>query len=399
MHHGWVTPRSIRRIAIIGLLCALAIAAWGYAASTSNGGGTAAAVTPTATANAAANSVLQRLYKGDFTAPPKSGPRAQKGKKIWFVSCGQAFEACAQMSAAFKAAGQKLGWSVNVVDSKSNPVNAGNLMKQAVAAKADGIAWVAFDCPIIKSALQSAKAAHVVTASWGSLDCNDKAFGGTGPSLIKVSLNPRGGQGFKSWVAQYTYARADALLAYMKKPGKILNLEEQSQAVHKAMTTAFHARIAQKCPSCKIVPVKYNITQPPPTWGTAFKGAILSNPDAVAISNDTDAIMSLGLATAIEQSGRKNLFVMGAEGAPSNLDLIRKGVQGASLNVSGFEWQMWGMADAMNRVFAGQSKFPLEGGGWQLIDKSHNLPSKPGSDVKPTIDYQKAYLKIWSGKK
>lgn len=392
------SARLARPIATLAFLSsALLLAACGSDDSTSATAGKAAPAKPASASGAADASVLTKLYAGDYTAPPTTGPTAQKGKKVWFVSCGQAFEACAQMSSSFKSAGQKLGWSVNVVDGKANPATAGNLIKQAVAAKADGIAWVAFDCPGIKAALQTAKSAGIPTASWGSLDCNDATLGGKGPQLIKVSLNPRGGAGYTTWVVDYTKARADALLAYMKKPGKILNLEEQSQSVHKTFTKVFKGEIAAKCPTCQVVSVKYSFAQPPSTWVQAFKGAILQNPDAKAISNDTDALMSLGLATAVAQSGEKDLFIMGAEGAPSNLDLIRKGVQGAALNVSGFEWQMWGMADALNRTFAGQAKLPPEGGGWNLIDKDHNLPSSPGSAVAPATDYQAAYGKIWAG--
>jgi ribose transport system substrate-binding protein len=58
---------------------------------------------------------------------------------------------------------------------------------------------------------------------------------------------------------------------------------------------------------------------------------------------------------------------------------------------------MWGLADTLNRVFAGDdpATFPSQGSGWQYIDADHNLPAE-GDAYNPSYDYQSAYKAIWN---
>ena len=109
-----------------------------------------------------------------------------------------------------------------------------------------------------------------------------------------------------------------------------------------------------------------------------------------------DDIMPLGLATAIRQSGRSDLMVIGSEGPETSLAAIREGTQTASLAIlPGYIWQMWGLADTLNRIFAGSSDFPDVGGGWILVDKNHNMPAAGQSITVP--DFKADFKKIWQG--
>lgn len=339
---------------------------------------------------------LAKLYAGDYVPPPTSGPAAQSGRTVWFISCGQAFENCAKAATAFSAAGAALGWKVNVVDGAANPVKANSLIKQAVAAKVDGIASIAWDCPTIKAGLLAAKDAKIPVVNFGGFDCDYSEFGGGAPLFTKT-VNSRGGASYANYLTQYQDARADTIIAHTKGKATILSFEETSLANQRFNAKAFHARIAEKCPACKVISVKWQFSQVPAAATQIWKSAILQHPEATVLSNPVDDIMNLGFRSALQGSGRHDLWVMGGEGPPTNIEAIRSGVQSAALAIPpGYAWQMWAEADTLNRVFAGSTDFPETGGGWTLVDKDH-LPA-PGQRP-PVPDYQAAFKRIWAGTK
>lgn len=336
---------------------------------------------------------LKQYYDGDYQPPPTTGPKAVPGKDVWIISCGQAFAQCSRGSAAFKNAGTTLGWDVTIVDSKANPAKANELIKQGVAAGVDGIAVYALDCPTIKGGLVAAKKADIPTVNFAGLDCDADAFDG-GEPLFTQTLNTRGGDSFENYAAQYQRARADVLLAYAGQDAKILNLQETSLTNSAIKTKVFTDRIEQECPNCEIIPVKWSYSQVPTAATQIWKSAIQQHPEATVLSNDVDDVMALGLQSALRQSSRPDLMVIGSEGPEPALNAIREGTQTASLAIKpGYAWQMWGLADTLNRVFAGSHEFPDVGGGWTLVDKNHNLPAEGDSIEVP--DFMSAFKKFW----
>ncbi len=341
---------------------------------------------------------LAKGYGGDFTLPPTSGPKAVSGKKIWYISCGQLYVSCANMSTAFKAAGSTLGWNVSIQDSKADGTVASNLIQQAIAARVDGIAVVAFDCPLIKSALLAAKSASIPVATFISSDCNDPAFGSdsaTQQPLFAASIKLRGSTRAVDFYDAWARARADYIVAKVGSKAGVLDISEQSQLEQKALGVAFSDRMKATCPGCKLTKVPFTFAQVPNPATQIWQTAIQAHPEATVVTSSNDSLMAIGLQSAIRQSGRSGLVVGGGDGAPPNLDLIRQGSQTFSIALP-YSWNTWGLADTLNRLLAGESasSLPEEGGGWQFVDAQHNLPAT-GTPYEPPVDYKAAYKKVW----
>ena len=83
---------------------------------------------------------------------PSSRPAA-KNKFIVVISSGQASISSQVPSDAAVAAAKALGWKVVLYDAKLNPSNYSPLIRQAIAAGAQGIISDAIDCQAAKSAL------------------------------------------------------------------------------------------------------------------------------------------------------------------------------------------------------------------------------------------------------
>lgn len=342
-------------------------------------------------------SFLEEGYAGVFEAPPSEGPAAQPDKTVWYISCGQAYAACAGAAASFEEAGQALGWDVTIQDGKADPNTAATIIRQGVSAGVDGIGLFTYDCPSIKSALLEAKDAGVPVVNFGSLDCDDEAFGSEEP-LFATSVNESGSTNQADMWMQLGEARAKYSAAVLgEEGGKVVNIWETSQRAHQWQQVGFEETIADVCPACEVVNVEFTFAQVPNKSSEIFKAALAQNPDVGVVTWDTDALMGLGLSTVLQQAGlSKEVALVGAEGNPPNMDHIRAGEQTSSSFIP-YGWYQWGMADTFNRIFAGEdiASLPSQGGGYMYIDKDHNLPAE-GQPVELPIDYKAAYKAIWN---
>lgn len=396
--------RARRGATLAALVCLLAPAACssspkspGASTGGATGGTSSGARSGVATSFNAA-SVLEKGYAGDFLPPPATGPKAVARKKVWFISCGQLFVACAAMSTAFAEAGKELGWIVTVQDSKANGAVTSTLLHEAIAAKVDGVALVTFDCPLIKGALLAVKQAKLPVVNFGSSDCNDPAFGADAANaqpLFTATVKLRGSTRALDYFNAGTDARADYIVAKLGAKANILDMSEQSQLEQKAQGVEFQKRIQQICPGCKTATIAFTFAQVPNPATQIWQSAIQAHPNANVVTASVDSLMSIGLQSAIAQSGRRNLLIGGGEGDPGNFDLIRAGKQSFSVAIP-YPWIMWGLADTLNRIYAGDNSatLPDEGVGFQFVDAAHNMPAK-GAAFEPTFDYRAAYKKVW----
>lgn len=338
--------------------------------------------------------VLQAGYDGEgLEKPTPDGPGAQADKKVWVISCGEAYQACALLSSSYAEAGKELGWSVNLADGKADPSVATGLIRQAVAAKADGIAVFGFDCPGIKSGLQSAKSAGIPVVQFTSVDCDDEAFG-SGDPLFTAGVSILGSQNIKDYYLKWGAARAEYVAALMGGEGKLLEIANTDQRAQQYSNQGFEEQFEKSCPDCELVKVPFTFSQVPREATAAWTSALMQNPDATAVATGIDSLMGLGLQTALKQANFQGI-IAGGEGL--NLDLVRQGVQDTE-TVMPYGLISWGLADTLNRLFAGESPadLPSQGGGWQFLDKDHNLPAE-GEQWEPPFDYRQIYRTMWKG--
>ncbi|WP_019180145.1 sugar ABC transporter substrate-binding protein [Microbacterium yannicii] len=342
--------------------------------------------------------MLEAGYAGAFDAPPSDGPAAQPDKSVWYISCGQSYAACAGAAESFAEAGDALGWNVTIQDGKADPNTAASIIRQGVAAGVDGIGLFTYDCPAIKSALLEARDAGVPVVNFGSLDCDDEAFGSEEP-LFAASVNEQGSTDQADLWKVLGEARATYSVASLGgEPGKIINIWETSQRAHQWQQVGFTEAMDELCPECEVVNVEFTFAQVPNRSSEIFKAALAQNPDVGVVTWDTDALMGLGLSTVLQQAGLDpNVALVGAEGNPPNMEHIRKGEQTSSSFIP-YSWYQWAMADTFNRIFAGEdpASLPSQGGGYMFIDAENNLPEE-GEPVELPIDYKAAYTEVWNG--
>ncbi len=340
-----------------------------------------------------ANAALAVDYAGTDRPLPKTGPKAVKGKNVWVIACTEAGAGCALPAAAAVQAGTVLGWHMKLVDGKYDPAVWNAQIRAATAAKADAIILVSFDCPAVQASLAAARAAGVKIYGMYALDCTE--VGGKSEFDGTINYGPEGNYAHYT-ETQYAKAIADYTIAKTDGHAKVIELRSDDLLIVKHIGAGFDKEMA-KCTTCTIY--KRTFTGADFLGGKlqAFTAAMLiQHPDANVVMAPYDAAILLGMGAATQQAkaqGRK-LILLGGEGLPPNIKLIKSGLQTVGFGLPS-TWAGWAAVDGLNRVFAGQPQVD-PGIGHQTFDLSHNLPTTAdGYESNHGLAFEANYRRIW----
>lgn len=391
-----VRPVPLRAAAVIGV-AALALAACGSSSTSAGGGATAApsAAAPGSAAPADSGASGDLNYAGTLRDPATTSRPAAKGKKIVIISTGQASISSSIPSNAAKEAAQALGWSADIYDSQLNPALAEGLVRQAIASGAQGIILDAIDCPTVKGAMQEAKAKGIKLVGIYAFDCNDPIFGSNDPPLFTGQINygDKANADIGSFTKQYGADQAKAVIAATKGKAKVVFFNDSEVTVLRYTGQGFLDEM-KKCSGCQVLEqVDFKGAELGPNLQQKATTALLKHPDANAVKSPFTAASLLGIAPAVVQSGHASqIYSMGGEGFAPELDLLRANQGVSAVMITPSEWTAWAAVDTMNSLFAG-TPIADSGLGWQLVDKTHNLPPSGPFETKQKFkaDYKKAW--------
>ena len=374
--------------AVAVALSALALTACG-GSSSSSASAVSTASNSDFTSTNKYQALLPPMYKGLFAPPTGPAVKAPSGKRIWVVDAGLASSYGVRTADAVQQAGKKLGWNVNVVDAKFDPNQMLTGFKQAVAAKAQGIIAISVDCPIVTTGAQEAKNAGIPVVGLETLDCN--------PSLYSYVVHYYNGASLEQFDKLWGEWQANYVIAKTNGQAKtILNTETDLQ------TTRWSAegnRLAlAKCPTCKVVAdASFVGTELGPPLATKIQQAFIKNPDANSFIPSYDAIMTQGGgAQAIKATGRMSqLVISGGEGSAAGIAQIRDGNGMQACIGESPEWESYTAVDALVRLFLHRNPNELDSGnGFQLCDKTHNLPPARQA-YQPPVNFVADFYKLW----
>jgi ribose transport system substrate-binding protein len=333
---------------------------------------------------------LDAWYEGTFKEPEAPEVKAPKGKDIWLVSAGLGVEYSVLVAEAAKQAGEDLGWTVHVYDSKFDPTQMLTGVQQAVVAGADGIVVTNIDCDTIKNAATSAADAGIPLIGIESYDCD--------PGLYAHVVDYVGKASLEDWLHDWGRAQAAWVIAKTEGEAKVV-INTGTDAAATRATSAGNRAEFKECPTCEVVgDATYTAADFGPKLQEKIQQAMTKSPDANAFIPQFDGVMTQsGGAQALKATGRlAQLVVAGGEGSSAGIEQIRSG-QGMQMcaGQSG-EWEAYSAFDALVRLFLDRDPAEADtGNGIQVCDKDHNLPEE-GKAYTPSVDFETAYQKLWS---
>ena len=336
------------------------------------------------------------LFNGAAGAgkPPKSAPAPAKGTDVWWISCGQAAEACSIPTHAAEVAAKKLGWEFHIADGRFDE-NGGYLsaVRTAVAANPDAIVIDGLDCPAAEAALEEAKAQHIVLMGLTSNDCSSSG----GPELFSAEM--KYGENATS-VSEFNKSWGERAASYLIEAtggqAKVINEEGTSEGLEQEVSAAFLGTLEQ-CAGCEVVDtLKFQESDLVPNGPLAHDlgTALVQHPEATAIfAPYTPNVITAETAKSVESAGLSEKLVSccGTTEVPV-LALIEEGKWPAAL-AQPWEYAAWAMMDNLNRVLNGAETVP-EGLELLVSDKTHNKPA-PGEEFQPSSTWEAEFENIW----
>jgi len=394
-----MTNGKLRRpYAWLAAAAALALASLLASCSSSASSNTASSSTKVASSDVppAVASFLAQGYKGTFSAPPKTGPAAVKGKNVWVISCGQAVASCSVPSDAAMAAGAAAGWHMHLYDAALNPANYTTGIDQAIADKANGIVTVVVDCDLARAPLLQAKAAGIKTVGIDSFDCNDPLDDTGSPvysTFVKFNGEATAGDAFQEWDA----LKMAWLIAQTDGKAKVVATYEPGFLISQHRAVGMKDEIAL-CKKCSLDLVAFSPTDLEGNGAQEkLQSALLQNPDTNAVLIGTDSYFAQFANAALQNVGYSHLKIMGGECIDATVTAaIRAGGPEQACVVMPAQWEGWAAVDELNRQFADPGSAPVdEGLGFLVVDKTHNLPASGA--VQLPVNFIADYEKVWAG--
>lgn len=328
------------------------------------------------------------VYAPTYTKPPTGANPAAKGKTVWVISVGQASPTGAASANAAMKAGNAIGWNMKLFDAKLDPAQFSDGIKQAIAAKANGVVLIAVDCPAAKSALQQAKSAGVRTVGIYALDCNEVSASDPGLFSSQVSFGSR----YKNLADAYQAWGANSAKYVISKTGgkaQSVAFNNSEYLILKDYQQGYDAQM-KTCSGCTNTVVPWLAADFGAKLTAITQAALLKNANANAVQAGSNP--TLGITQGITQAGKQSKITsVGGLGLSIDNDAIRQG-QLTAADSWPTEWFGFAAIDTLNSVFDG-TPVRDEGLGWQMADKTHNLPAK--GDFMGGVDYIAAYKKSW----
>jgi len=344
-----------------------------------------------AEAVAASQERVDPWLRGTMRPPPDDGPPAAEGAEIYVVSCGQLLESCAVLVDAVLEGAEVAGWDATLVDSALDFSAAGGAVRQAMAAGADGAIVVGVDCQHFSGALDEAAAADFPVVVLNAFDC-DVTSEGAEPARFAAQVDfTEGDEDPVANARRFAAAKADWAIVETDADLQVINLVQDDLLAISLLGEGFEAGVAT-CATCSVVESVHFSTSDllDGTFPQKVAQAIVDHPEANAVNFPYAATISLGIA-GLADAGRDDLLVIGAEGFPSQYQLLDDGTIDM---VMAFDvaWTGWAAVDTLNRVLAGVETVD-EGVGYQLVTGEDMAGSL---EYEGPYDYRAVYEEVWA---
>jgi ribose transport system substrate-binding protein len=382
---------SATRLAVGLLASALALSGCAPDASDADSGSKSSE--DAAGVRADAQELVDAVAKGTSVLPEDTPRPAAEGKSVVLVPNGMNNASTAVTIDGMKDACEAIGWSCSVIDAQSNPANYAGSIRQAIAQKPDAIVTHGIDCSAVSSPLKEAREAGVITVNSTSYDCEDPLYDGT--PLYNDPVDPVDGEAvtYEGYTPAFGAVRGAAIvLGVGDEAPNVIDIE----ANEVALLTDIHdgtMDFVERIPGAQIHSAEMKLADLGPKLETLVTSELLKNPDANAFSAPFGAAYVAGAGAALERAKRQDLFVMGVEGIPAELDLVRSGVVDAAI-YSPTKWTGWAAIDVVNSLLT-DAPIVKSGQGWLYVTKD-NVPTGAGQEpIDMFPKYEDAYRAAW----
>lgn len=383
-----------------GAVCALALGACG---SDDDDGGSSAAGTSTAAAGdvvsgaqALVDQTMGKLTYSETDFPtkpdeiteygdwrgPTSAPAPKEGANVQVIVCTKGAAACVDAAEGVQAAGEALGWDVEVIDGGGTPQGFAKAFDTAFSRNADAIIGIAVPTLAVGDKLEEAKSRDIVTVVTGDVEPDE---GTTYDGYVSFRM-----PFMESLLAYAEIARTDG------KANSIVVTDPSFPSLVEAMGQ--YKKVMETCDGCSTSDVSWKITDAadPTKVNSIISGALSKDPDATAITVPY-AVGLPAVIQAVSSAGKsEDVQVLVKDGDEVGLQAVRDGQVAYNAGASP-TWAGWASVDQAIRGMAGEDYLTPEQIGLGLVTFDKETVPAEGTidDWDGMIDYAAEYQKAW----
>jgi ribose transport system substrate-binding protein len=348
--------------------------------------------TNTNTASTDPTVALAKVVVAKATAPvtvwdgPTTGPKAQSGKFIIYVSSDQQNGGVLGVSKGVAEAAAAIGWKLQIIDGKGTVAGQTDAINQAIALRPDGIILGGLDATSQTIALQKATALGIKAVGWHA-----GSTPGPMPDMgvfTNISSDP----------GQTAKLAADYAIAQSNGTAQVVILTDSEYAIAVTKSQGMRSEIDQ-CQSCKVLSYEDTSlatvsTRMPPLMTSLLK-RYNSNLWMLGINDLYFDFTTPSLHNAgIDENGPPQ-FVSAGDGSVSAYNRIRQGQHQVATIPEPLNQQGWQIVDELNRALANSqpSGYVMA---VHLVTKANiGVDGGPKNVFDPGNGYRKQYKQIW----
>ncbi len=320
---------------------------------------------------------------------PTTGPAAQKGKSIVYVSADQRNGGALGVAEGVQEAGKAIGWTVRVLDGQGTVSGRSTALQQAIALKPDGIVLGAIDAKEQAEVIRQATDAGIKVVGWHSVT-------NPGPSAEYKLVNNIATDPLDVAKAAASFAVADS----NGKAGVVI-FTDSTYAIAVAKSDAM-AAVIKACAGCKVLTIEDTPLAEASTRIPQLTTSLLQRFGAqwtysLSINDLTFDFMSASLASAgIAQDGHPRNLSAG-DGSEAAFQRIRTNFYQSGTVAEPLHLHGWQVVDELNRAFAGQPASGFSAPVHLVSPQNIGSDGGPKNIYDPDNGYRAVYARIWKG--
>lgn len=318
---------------------------------------------------------------------PTTGPAAQEGKTIVYVSTDQRNGGAAGVGAGVEEAAAAMGWDLTVIDGQGTVTGQSSAMSQAIALQPDGIVLGGVDATALQTLVQQAADQGIVVVGWHSA-----AAAGPDPALNLFTNIQSDPVETATITADYVISETDgtAQVAILTDSQYEIAIEKSS-----AMRDALEA-----CPDCAVL--SYDDT---PLADVSTRMSPLTTSYLQRFGEDLTWILGINdlyfdfavpaLSSAGIDPGGPPQFVSAGDGSVSAYERVRAGQFQAATVPEPLNLHGWQVVDELNRAFAGEDATDYLTPIHLVTVENIERDGGPDNVFDPDNNYRDEYSAIW----
>jgi ribose transport system substrate-binding protein len=277
---------------------------------------------------------------------PTTGPKAQEGKTIVYVSADQRNGGALGVSRGVEEAIDSMGWTLRVLDGQGSVSGRSAAMQQAIALKPDGIILGTVDANEQSEAIRQAHEAGIVIVGWHST-------ASTGPSdkhpiFTNITTDP----------LEISRAAASLAVADSNGTANVVIFTDSVYEIAIAKSDAM-AEVINACEGCQILSVEDT-----PLAEASTRMPPLTNSLLQRYGDDWDYSLTINdlpfdfMAPALISAGKSQAGyprnISAGDGSEAAFQRIKQNFYQYATVAEPLNLHGWQTVDEMNRAFAGE---------------------------------------------